>query len=562
MNHALPLRSKIIIMASVMASLFLVALDQTIVATALGKIVEEFNSFSSLSWIVTAYLLTTTATVPIAGKLSDLFGRRTLLLVGVGIFALGSLLCGSAVSVEQLIAWRAVQGIGAGVITANAFTIIGDLFAPRERGRWQGMFGAVFGLSSVIGPLLGGWLTDGQTVGALTTDWRWTFLINIPIAVVAFGVIAYYCPRFTRTSKPHIDYTGAAILTFILGLTVLAVDNTEQVFSGVMDVLGIGVGILRLLLAVIIVAGLWLFIALEKRSNEPILPLSFFSNHNFVLIVATAGLFGAGFMGSILYLTQFNQQVFGAGPTESGLMLLPLIAGLMVSSIGSGQLISRSGHYKRFIVFGTSLSTAMVALLTTLTTTSSYSYEAVLMLALGFGLGMVLPVMNIAVQNEFVQSKIGVATSSLQLFRSLGATLGIALFGAILTAGVATNLEAKNIADSAYLQALSRSEAVNKIGSLSDTNTQITLNMPDVKQEITAGFTLNAQTLPVAERRQAEQSFAAKQQRYSDSVTTSLSDSLRLVFAISAGFMLLATILVSLLKERPLSTKANQGVAK
>ncbi len=195
MHHNLTLRSKIIIMLSVMASLFLVALDQTIIATALGRIVEDFNAFDSLSWIVTAYLLTTTITVPIAGKLSDLFGRRIMLLIGVTIFGLGSLFSGLAGNIEALVIWRAIQGIGGGIITANAFTIIGDLFAARERSRWQGFFGAVFGLASLVGPLLGGWLTEGHTLLGATTDWRWTFWINVPVAIIVFVVIAGICPQ-------------------------------------------------------------------------------------------------------------------------------------------------------------------------------------------------------------------------------------------------------------------------------------------------------------------------------------------------------------------------------
>ena len=218
-------------MFSVMASLFLVALDQTIIATALGKIVEEFNAFSSLSLIVTAYLLTTTVTVPIAGKLSDLFGRRNVLLTGVFIFVLGSLLSGIAGTIDQLVWFRALQGIGGGIITANAFTIVGDLFAPRERGKWQGIMGAVFGLSSVIGPLLGGWLTDGQSLFGITTDWRWTFFINVPIGIAAFAMIAIFSPSFKHVTRPKIDYWGAALLTVVLATTVLAVDNTESIFA-------------------------------------------------------------------------------------------------------------------------------------------------------------------------------------------------------------------------------------------------------------------------------------------------------------------------------------------
>ena len=227
MHHHLSLKRKLIIMISVMASLFLVALDQTIISTALGKIVEEFNAFSSLSWIVTAYLITTTVTVPIAGKFSDLFGRRRILLIGVAVFVTGSLLSGISGSVNELIMWRALQGIGGGIITANAFTIVGDLFAARERARWQGLIGAVFGLASVVGPLLGGWLTDGQGIFGMTTDWRWTFYINVPIGILAFILIAIFCPPLRRAAKAVIDYAGAALLSVSLAVLIISVDTPK-----------------------------------------------------------------------------------------------------------------------------------------------------------------------------------------------------------------------------------------------------------------------------------------------------------------------------------------------
>jgi MFS family permease len=311
-NHHLSLRAKLIIMVSVMASLFLVALDQTIISTALGKIVEEFNAFSSLSWIVSAYLITTTITVPIAGKLSDLFGRRTMLLIGVAIFTLGSLLSGTSGTIEQLILWRAIQGIGGGIITANAFTIVGDLFAARERGKWQGLIGAVFGFSSVIGPLLGGFLTDAHSFFGLTTDWRWTFFINVPVGIVAVILLAIFCPPLKHSRKPRVDYVGAALLAAILGVTVLAVDNTEMIFSGFMEATGISLLWLRVIMGAFVAIALAVFLRIESRVKEPILPLHLFKNANFVKVMVIALLFGAAFMGSILYLTQFNQQVFGA----------------------------------------------------------------------------------------------------------------------------------------------------------------------------------------------------------------------------------------------------------
>lgn len=555
MHHHLSLRGKLVIMGSVMASLFLVALDQTIIATALGKIVEEFNAFTSLSLIVTAYLLTTTVTVPIAGKLSDLFGRRNLLLVGVAIFALGSLLSGVAGTIEQLIWYRALQGIGGGIITANAFTIVGDLFPPRERGKWQGFIGAVFGLSSVVGPLLGGWLTDGQTVFNVTTDWRWTFFINVPIALVAFILIAVYSPSFKHATRQKIDYIGAALLTVVLATTVLAVDNTEAIFKDVLTTTGLSLAGLRLVMGLIVAVALGAFIWHERRTSSPILSPSFFKNRNFVLVISIASLFGAGFMGSILYLTQFNQQVFGASPTESGLMLLPMVGGLMISSIGSGQIISRIGKYKIFMQIGIVLATAMVALLTTLRPETNYAYEAVVIAFLGFGLGMVMPVMNIAIQNEFKQSQLGVATSSVQLFRGLGSTIGIALFGALLTAGITANLT--NISDDAYVKTLQQSPAAKQIGSLDDSNTLLTLNTPDVKEKIASGFerSIAMSQAPAQVKERATKTFEQNQAAYSSKITHAFSDSLKRIFTTSAILMGLAAVLVFALKERELSHK-------
>ncbi len=548
-------------MASVMASLFLVALDQTIISTALGRIVEEFNAYDSLSWIVTAYLLTTTITVPIAGKLSDLFGRKVMLLIGVGVFGLGSLMSGLAGDVNQLVLWRAFQGIGGGIISANAFTIIGDLFTSRERGRWQGMIGAVFGLSSVVGPLLGGWLTDKQQILGLSTDWRWTFFINVPVALVAFFLITTYCPPLKHASKHRIDYAGAALLSLALATLVLAVDNTETIFKDVMNELHLSLSGLRIIMAAIVVVATALFVWKERRAAQPILPLRFFKNRTYSLTMIVATLFGAAFMGSILYLTQFNQQVFGASPTESGLMLLPMVAGIMIASIGSGQMISRTGKYKRFMEFGVVLGTIMIGLLTTLTPETPYVYEAIMMVFLGLGLGFVMPVMNIAVQNEFEQRDLGAATSSIQLFRGLGSTIGIAIFGAILTAGLTANLH--GVEDSRYVQMIAKSPAAHKMGDISSSNTLLNLNMPELKTKITNGFEASTKEMPPTIQAAANKQFAQDQAEYSQKIVHAFSKSLRDIFVVSAALMGVAAITVFFVKEKELkheTTKRSSGV--
>lgn len=554
MHHHLSLRSKIVIMVSVMAAMFLVALDQTIVATALGRIVEEFNAFDSLSWVVTAYLLTTTITVPIAGKMSDLFGRRVLLLIGVAVFTIGSLFSGTSETINQLILWRAFQGIGGGIITANAFTIIGDLFSARERGRWQGFIGAVFGLSSVVGPLLGGWLTDPHLIMGLTTNWRWTFWINVPIGIIAFIVIAVFSPALKHGTKPVVDYLGAAFLTVALGVFVLAIDNTEQIFADLLDVTGMTVTALKLIMYAIVAVATVLFIIVERRAAQPILPLEFFKNRNYMLIIGIITLFGAAFLGSILYLTQFNQQVFGASPTESGLMLLPMIAGIMTSSIASGQLIAKTGRYKIFMQVGIVIATVMIGLLTTLTPESSYMQEAVIMLLLGLGLGVVMPVMTLAVQNEFDIHELGAATSSSQLFRSLGSTIGIAVFGALLTSGLNANLN--NMHNDAYVAQLRQNSQASQVGDLDDPNTLLNLNMPDVKQRITDGFTqgIDKSQIPVEERNDLKASFLKNQEEYTEKVTHAFSASLNRLFMVSTALIAVAAVMVFMIKERKLKT--------
>jgi len=552
MQHHLSLRSKIIIMLSVMASLFLVALDQMIIATSLGKIVEEFNAFSSLGWVMTAYMITLTVTVPIAGKLSDLFGRRLVILVGVGIFVAGSLLGGMSGNIEQLIVFRAIQGIGGGIITANAFAIIGDLFSARERGKWQGLIGAVFGISSVVGPLLGGFLTDSNTIFGLITNWRWTLYINVPIGIIAFIVIAIFCPSLKRDNKPKVDYAGAALLATALATLILAIDNTEVIFANLIASTGISLLGLRTILFAIVIAAIGGFVFAEKRAKEPILPPYFFKNRNFILVIIMAALFGSAFLGSILYLTQFNQQVFGASPTTSGLMLLPMVAGLSIASIGVGQLISKTGKYKLFMASGFFVATIAVLFLLALTPGSGYLYEAIVIFFLGLGMGVAMPIISLAVQNEFSQEDLGAATSSSQLFRSLGSTIGVAVFGAMLTAGIASGLG--NMSGNQYIQTLSKNPSSAMMGDLTDPDTLLRLNTPSIKQKITDSASGAITTLPKPVQDQINQQLKVQQDEYALIVVTAFSDSMHKIFVVSACLMSAATILTIALKEKSLKT--------
>ena len=550
MLHHITKREKLIVMLAVMSGLFLVALDQTIISTALASIVKEFKNYDALGFIVTAYLLTSTVSVPIAGKLSDMFGRRLILLTGVGIFTVGSFLSGSAPSVEWLIAWRALQGIGGGMIMANAFTIIGDLFSPRERGRWQGLIGAVFGISSVVGPLLGGWLTDHQSLFGLTTDWRWTFFINVPIGIVAGLVIARYCPAIKHDNKHRPDYLGALFITIALSALILSVDNTETIFKSLIAQ-GVAVELIKSVLVTISVIGAGLFVWAESRAAQPIISLKFFKMRTFSLMVSAMLLFGAAFLGSILYLTQFNQQVFGASASQAGMMLLPMMAGMMVSSITVGQIVSRIGRYKAFILTGFSMAMLSMLALTTLHPGSPYWHEAIIMVITGLGLGMAMPIMNLAVQNEFEQKDLGAATASVQLFRGLGSTIGTAVFSGLLTAGILSAIASP--ADVPYIQTLKNSpqSAAYLSGEL-DSNTLLQLNTQrDMIYDQASGAIAKTST-PEPVREAYLQKLKREQEDYHAQVLDAFTSSLHRIFMVSAVLMAAAVLLVSLAKERPL----------
>lgn len=550
MLHHISMRQKIIVMIAVMSGLFLVALDQTIISTALGQIVKDFNSFGSLGLVVTAYLLFSTVSVPIAGKMSDMFGRRPVLLTGVILFTVASLLSGIAANVDQLILFRALQGLGGGIITANAFTIIGDLFTPRERGKWQGVFAAVFGLASVVGPLLGGFLTDGHNIFGVMTDWRWTFFINIPIGIFAAFVIARYCPAIRHEKKPIIDYFGALWITLALASLVLAVDNPETVFEGIVAQ-GVSLDVIRIALYSIAVITATLFVFAERRAAQPIIPLRFFANQTFTSVMIAATLFGAAFLGAIIYLTQFNQQVFGADATTAGLMLLPMMAGMTLTSTTTGIVVSKIGKYKRFIIGGFALAGAGVLSLMLLTPDSPYWHEAIIMVFIGLGLGMSMPILNLAVQNEFEQRDLGAATSSSQLFRGLGSTIGTALMSGILTVGVASGIGDVN--KDAYIETLRQSPAASQVLPAEiDANAVLQLNaQQDVIRDGVENSLAQAQ-LPASLQAKELTSFAEQQDAFSEKVTKSFSDAIHRIFLVAGGLMFAALIAALYIKERPL----------
>lgn len=420
-------RQKIPIMLAVMSGMLLAALDQTIVSTALPRIVSELHGLKDLSWVVTAYLLTSTISVPISGKLSDIYGRKRLFLLAILIFVAGSALSGLSQNMAELIGFRALQGIGAGMLMSNAFAVIGDLFTPAERGRWQGIIGGVFGLASVIGPLLGGYLTDHAS-------WRWNFYINVPVGILAFFMISSFMPHIeSAKTRARIDYLGAGLLAGGLSSLLLGfVWGGSQYAWGSAQIIGL------LSAAVVMLLG---FVWVEqKHAKDPILPLSLFRNSIFSLSMLIVFLIGVAMFGAILYIPLFAQDVMGRSATNSGVIMTPMVLSLVFVSIIAGQAVSRTGRYKGLAVFGMAAVTLGMLWLSTMGLHTTNGQFTVRMILLGIGLGFGMPIFNLIVQNAVPHSLLGIATASVQLFRSIGATIGVAVMGSILNNRLAHSL--------------------------------------------------------------------------------------------------------------------------
>lgn len=417
-------REIMVILGGLMTGMLLAALDQTIVSTALKNIVEEFDGLNHYTWVVTAYLLTSTASTPLYGKISDIYGRRPVFQFAIITFLLGSLLAGASANMTQLIATRALQGLGAGGLMALTFVIIGDIVPPRERGKYQGYFGAVWGLSSVAGPLLGGYFSDhGQILGI--SGWRWIFYINLPFGIAAFLITSavLHIPKVKRDHS--IDYLGAFLMVTSVCLVLLSVSIYGPQFGWgePRTVLFLSSG---LILAVV-------FLYWESRAKEPIIPLYLFRNHTFSVTSALGAVIGAGMFGAIVMLPLYFQVVKGYSATSAGLKLIPLMLGIVTTSIVSGKLISKHGHYKRYPIMGTAIMTIGVLLMTRLQIDTPYWQVSIYAIMVGAGLGLSMQTIVIALQNAVDFKDMGVATSSNTFFRSLGSVFGTAIFGSILT---------------------------------------------------------------------------------------------------------------------------------
>lgn len=525
MEH-LTQKKKLSIMIAIMAAMFFAAINQTIVSTAMPKIISILDGMDYYTWTINIYMLTSTIATVLVGKLSDMYGRKPFLLIGILLFMVGAFLTGTSNDVFQFIAYRGIQGIGAGIIQSSAFTAVGDLFPPRERGKWMGLLTAVFGFSSVLGPLLGGYLVDHL-------DWHWLFWIFLPIGIIAFGMIMVLFPKVEGSGKQSIDYIGSFFMTIAIVPLLLAFSwaGTDYAWGSVQ--------ILGLIAASIIFA--IVFVLVEKNAKNPILPLHLFKN-NIVTVSNIIGfIMNFGMMGAMIYLSFFVQGVLGISPTYAGYVTMPMSIVMVISSTIIGQLISKTGKYKRFALIGVPTMIAGMAIMIFM---NSVPMAILSMIVFGLGLGIGMPVFSIATQNAVSHKELGVVTASTQLFRNLGGTIGIAVMGTVMSNNLKTNLE-NTMQNSSVVKDLATVDPKITEQIVGFANPQALMNKPLLEQ---TEASLPADVQPI---------FA----KMIEGIRDALGDTLSTVFLTGTIVLVVAFLLVFFLKEIPLRT-TNQATPK
>ncbi|WP_339268305.1 MDR family MFS transporter [Paenibacillus sp. FSL W8-0187] len=523
MEH-LTLKRKVSIMIAIMAAMFFAAINQTITSTAMPRIIAILDGMDYYTWTINIYLLTSTIATILVGKLSDMFGRKPFILIGILFFMLGAFLTGTSTDVYQFIIYRGIQGIGAGIIQSTAFMSVGDLFPPRERGKWMGLMTAVFGFSSVLGPTLGGYLVDN-------IEWRWLFWIFLPLGVVAFIMIWTLFPKVERKPGQSIDYLGSLFLTTSIVPLLLAFSwaGTEYPW-GSPQIIG--------LIAASVVSAL-IFILVEMKAKEPVLPLSLFKNS----VVTVSNLIGFfmnfGLMGAMIYISFYVQGVLGISPTYAGYVTIPMSIFMMGTSAVAGQLIAKSGKYKRYALLGVPIMMVGMGIMVFM---DNIWLTVVSTIIFGIGLGLGMPVFSLATQNAVPHNELGVATASSQLFRNLGGTIGIAVMGTVMSNNLTKNL--KESLQSANAPDFSAVDPQLAQKMLSFANPQTLMNKPLIEQT-QASLPADVQPLFV---------------QMIDSIRDALGNTLSMVFLTGTLVLVVALLLVFFLKEIPLRT-SNQTPA-
>jgi len=519
-------RTRTQIVAAVLLGLFLAALDQTVVGTALPKIVTDLRGNDIYTWAFTAYILTSTISGPIYGKLSDLFGRRPILLFAVTVFLLGSLLSGLSQEMWQFVAFRGIQGLGAGALFPVALAVIGDMFDASERGKYQGLVGAIFGLSSVIGPAIGGVITD-------TVGWHWVFFVNLPLGAIVFVVIWRALPTFRPSgARPKIDYLGASVLAgalvpFLIGLTNKQSGNWTDPAVGGLIALGLVIGAI--------------FVAVESRTSEPLVPLGLFRNRSFTISVIAMFVASMAFFAPIVFLPRWFQVVQGSSATQSGYQLLALLGGLIISAMASGQIVARTGRYKVLALGAAALLAVGLFLLSNLRADTPLPVLFTWMFITGLGVGPMFSIFTLVVQGAVKPQQIGTATSSLTLFQQLGGSVGLAVAGTVFGSRLVEEIPLQLAASSVPPQIAAgfAGSGTAAIGQLS--------GVGDLGQAILA-------SAPVAVRAQLEPFVPA----IVDAIHRAFSIATASTFTFGIAAAVVAVIVVAFLREAPAGAEATK----